>query len=292
MRKFFFVVAMMSLIANLAVAQEEFVPSTSKGLFWTQYAFDFTHIFVGKVVKGRNVLKSLAESAYQAAPAAYLHHAGFKMVAKDWRDALPAQLLVQKGNWIVRKSILNQNLFSHHFITDWEIDYLIFNVRNKGLKPQVRVNFATTVWSTLGFGLRDWTNKDEAHRFNLGMSLRTGTMYFDSRYPKEEYMSGGSIGNIVGVEPGDNRYTISHELIHTFQEMRGNALIDPLFQQDLTQTRDGYDDFPDGMRFDFGTFVNLFWYLGQVAADGPQEHDFRIHEREPESYVALYHGKR
>jgi len=264
LRKIAFALAALSLGSGEAKAQSD------AELLIAQYGFSFGQQFLGKVVRGKNIWKAFRQTSYEAVPSATLQYTGMKMVGQDYRLALPSQLLMQKGAWFGRQSILGRPIFSQEALTSWELDYFWFNFRlrdGKVLPP--RVNVATVGISFYYDNVRlEWRR-----------SLATGVVVLTS--------TNGRIGNRVG-QAGSGvilmrspRYgdSFRHELVHTHQSIRGNAFSDPLLHQGDSQSR-----FLPFLRLNLGSLV------GRVPATlqeffGEPAYYSQLHEWEARAYA-------
>lgn len=260
--KRFTIIGMLLAILSLSLASASFAQPSESRLFWSNYGVNFAHIAVTKIVKGQNVFKSIGAALYTAAPAAVLHHQAMKM-AGDGRGLIPAQLVAQKGSQIVRRSILGRPLISTDLLLENEMDFMFLNIRTRGLRPSLRVNMFTTI-GLLAIGARDWLQEGEAHRFNFRKSVKTGAMYFDSRF--EKALGANSGGNIMIQNP----IAEGHEFVHYIQVERGNAPWDVLFGQDASQNWE-----PKWFRLDYGHIQNLITSV--LRNDGRSKVEWEAH---------------
>ena len=103
-----------AILAVLALfsGTREASAQTDAELFIANYSVSFVQQFAGKVVRGGNVWRAFRQTSYEAVSSATLQYAGMRMAGENWRLALPAQVLVQKGAEIQRRSIMGQPVFS------------------------------------------------------------------------------------------------------------------------------------------------------------------------------------
>lgn len=240
--------------------------------------------FGGKVVRGENVGRAARRAAVEALPAAGLQHAGMTLLGRNWRLALPAQALVQKGTMLQRRSILGQPLFAD-FWGSWEVDYLWFNLRVDHGRPRLpRVNVVTVQQTFLNAqpapATLDW-----------GRSLATGVPTRLADRLVGEYW-GAQAGQHVDLNRNVMNGTLAshdeaeavyrHELEHTLQSIRGMALVDVTLRQDVSQSRPvGFLRYnSDVLTLQLGA-VQAFLFNGGHALD----HDLRFVEWEADSYA-------
>lgn len=195
-------------------------------LIVANYAVTFPQVFLGKVIRGENVASSFVQSLYEAVPAAAAQYAGMKMVGENWQLALPAQLLVQKGAAIQRRSISGEPVFSRELLTSWDLDYLWFNLRvRNGRILSPRLNVATVAATAI------YSNG----RLNLERSFTTGVIVFSNSREVSEGTGGfemfGTIHDFSSADNWDDE-SFSHELIHRFQGIRESAIPEVLLRQD------------------------------------------------------------
>jgi len=203
------------------------------------YALSTLAPFAGKVIAGENVGRAARAAAVEALAPAGLQHAGMMLGGRNWRLALPAQVLVQKGAMLQRRSMLALPLFDG-FWTSWELDYLWFNLRlDHGRMRSPRVNLET-VRATLV------KRHPSPARLDWSRSLATGVT---TRIADE--LRGGAWGREMGQLVDLNRDVMNgalfdrevgegvyrHELQHTLQSIRGSALMDVVLRQDAAQAR-------------------------------------------------------
>lgn len=201
------------------------------------YAVTFLQQVVGKVWHGPDqpLVEDITQAAYESLPSAVLSYAGMKLVAEDWRFALPAQVLAQKGAWVGRRSMQGLCVYCRDFLVEWELDYLWFNLRlrdGRFLLP--RANAVTLVM----------TGVVERFMPELSMSwqesLLTGTVVYTGGA-----LSGGAegrrgihFGGVVALAEIGDREVLQHELLHDHQVVRGSTLWDVGFRQDFSQEPD------------------------------------------------------
>lgn len=215
---------MILIAAPFGVAGAQSRSGLDRELLGANYLVTFPQVFLGKVIRGENVARSFVRSLYEAAPAAAAQYAGMRMAGENWRLALPAQLLVQKGAAIQRHSILGEPVFSRELLTSWDLDYLWFNLRVRDgriLTPRLNV---ITVAATAVFS---------NGRLNLERSLTTGVVFFsDSREVREGWGGFYKLG-VIHMSSADDSYNkgLSHEFVHRFQEIREGVLSEVLLRQ-------------------------------------------------------------
>lgn len=234
---------------------------------------------MGKVIRGQNVGQAVRRSAVEALAPTGLQHAGMLLVGRDWRLALPAQALVQKGAMLQRRSMLEQPQFTD-FWTSWELDYLWVNVRvDRGHVLPPRVNLET-VRATI------MVRHPTRARLDWGRSLATG---MPTRVADRLYQDawGQETSQVVDLQRSVMRRTSTganggaavyrHELVHALQSVRSTALVDVLLRQDVTQQRP-----VEFLRLNSGILS-----LGRVQAalaGGVMEHDVHYDEWEADAY--------
>ncbi len=268
MKKHFVFWAVISIFfPHEALSQER--SGTNARLVATDYAISFAQIFVGKTIRGQNLGRSFVSSLYQAAPATALQYAGMRMVGKNWQLALPAQLLIQKGVAIQRRSIMGEQVFSRELLTSWDLDYLWFNLRIRdGRLLSPRLNVVTAVASVAGANAR----------LEIGRSLETGVLLFSSSSVVTEGYGGtyvfGSI-HMLSVNEGSGG-NISHELVHRFQDLREGVLTDIFLRQDSER---GWP--VPFVRLDLSLSYPAYWAQERLSPDchdcRPYEWEARIH---------------
>ena len=236
MWRFFFFVIFVFMVPIRTNAQRVHVE-----LFAANYGVSFGQQFFGKVLRGGNVFESFFETSYEALPSATLQYAGMRMVGSDWRLALPAQILVQKGVMIQRRSILGSPVFSSELLTSWELNYFWFNFRmHEGRVLFPRLNVQSAIRTLLP------PTYDGRYEYQWEASLFTGTIvrvWADSARPAF-YANAISVppwgahgsGNIWLGGPEDDK-TFSHELVHNMQYVRSGAVLDVVLRQDVSQLR-------------------------------------------------------
>lgn len=224
MKKFVMPLVVAAAVFSPHGAQAQDRPLLDGRLVAANYAVTFSQIFLGKVIRGESVPRSFVRSLYEAAPAAGAQYVGMRMVGEDWRLAVPAQIIFQKGVALQRRSIAGEPVFSREMLTSWDLDYLWLNLRVRNgrfLTPRANVvTIAATAFARA--------------RFNSEKSFLTGTVFF---IPSERVSSnvGGfeALGAIHmrSCEVSCNSL-FSHELIHRFQEIRESVLPDVFLRQD------------------------------------------------------------
>lgn len=209
-------------------------------LFAANYGVSFGQQFLGKVIQGKNVLGSFIKTFYEAVPSATLQYAGMRLVGSDWRYALPARLLTQKGTQIQRRSILGQPIFSRELLTSWELNYLWLNLRVRDGKPLLpRLNVGT-VWSTFRF---DHTETQWGASLFTGAVVLTGTREqigfgLDPETHETVYFTARTDNNVILIRDIKSYPLIfAHEFVHGQQRIRGQPFFDVLLHQDASQRR-------------------------------------------------------
>ena len=197
-------------------------------LLVAQYGISFTQQFLGKVVRGGNVLQSFQAAAAEALSSAALQYAGMKMVNANWRLAIPAQLLMQKGAWVERQSMLGRPIFGREFLTTWELDYLLFNFRvSDGRMILPRLNLLTA-FVAVG-------SKHQSVFWRE--SLVSGALIYKAT--RDIDALGKHADNVILIQrvTGNWGSVLSHELTHSLQRVRGHPLFDVILHQDASQKR-------------------------------------------------------
>ncbi|GEM_PF-4908886 len=262
-----------SLIAALAIFPNDVFSqngSNSEGrLVAANYVISFSQIFLGKTIRGQNLGRSFVRSLYEAVPATAMQYAGMKMVGRNWRLALPAQLLVQKGAALERRSILGEPVLSRELLTSWDLDYLWFNLRiRNGRVLAPRLNVVTTVATVTNLNAR----------LDLGYSLTTGVVFFS--HSREVPDDAGGIyifGTIHTASVGEGyNELVSHELIHRFQDIREGVLPEVFLKQDRER------GWPVSLlRLDFSLSYPNYWLQKRL---NPHCYGCRFYEWEAGAY--------
>lgn len=234
-------------LAALSLGSGEAKAQSDAELLIAQYGFSFGQQFLGKVIRGGNVIRSAEKTAYEAVPSAILQYTGMKLMGMNWRLALPAQLLVQKGASIQRQSMLDRSI-GEGIWTSWEIDYLWFNLRVKDGKVVLpRLNLATVFHSRDAHLYFNWRES-----FLSGAVIYTASIEQLSGKVKGQLSPGSFVGgrqnsHVIRMRSVQNEELLAHEIVHTLQWVRGNALFDVLLLQDASQKR-----FLSFLRIDLG----------------------------------------
>lgn len=277
------------ILAAVHVARPSSVAAQTAGQHWqlvlANYTLSALAQFTGKVIRGDNVGRAARRAAVEALAPAALQHAGMSLLGRNWRLALPAQALVQKGAMLQRRSMLGLPQFAG-FWTSWEIDYLWFNVRvaaGRFLVPRLNVETVRQA-----FVMRD----PAPARLSWGRSLATGVpTWFTDQILEEAW--GRERGQQVHLnrlvldqawtsDHGEGLYR--HELEHTLQAIRSTPLVDVLLHQDASQAR------PVGfLRYNSDVIVYHLTGVQSFLGNGNRllEHDRRYVEWEADSYAGL-----
>ena len=195
--------------------------------------------FAGKVIHGENVGRAARHAAVEALVPAGLEHAGMMLMGKNWRFALPAQALVQKGAMLQRRSMLGQPQFDG-FWTSWELDYLWFNLRlDHGRVRSPRVNLET-VRAALVKRHPTPAHVDWSRSLATGVPTRLADRLRGDAWGREmgqmvdlnRDVMNGTLTDRAGGEA-----VYRHELEHTLQSIRGSAFMDVMLRQDAAQAR-------------------------------------------------------
>lgn len=285
MRSAIAVIAILAFLGKRAEAQRDDLK-----LLGYQYVWSFGQEFVGKVIHGENVGESFLKSFYESAPPAVLRHVGMRMVAENWRLAIPAQLLIQKAVQVERLSIEGKPIISTSLLTSWELDYLWFNLRVKEGKPLLPKVNIDAVRESFRYGRRN---------FLWDESFTSGTVIWSTlgslgTIPSGQTVAGRSWLGVIFVRPeylSDG--LLSHEIIHWFQEIRGGSLINPLFESIRFETKKPWTwigvanlpPFSSFIRFDIlGGYVDWAPTLFQNMISNPCKQRTLL-EWEPTIYV-------
>jgi hypothetical protein len=277
------------ILAAVHLARPSSVAAQTAGQHWqlvlANYTLSALAQLTGKVIRGGNVGRAARRAAVEALAPAALQHAGMSLLGRNWRLALPAQALVQKGAMLQRRSMLGLPQFAG-FWNSWEIDYLWFNVRVAGGRFLVpRLNVETV---RQAFVMRD----PAPARLSWGRSLATGVpTWFTDQILEEAW--GRERGQQVHLnrlvldqawtsDHGEGLYR--HELEHTLQAIRSTPLVDVLLHQDASQAR------PVGfLRYNSDVIVYHLTGVQSFLGNGNRllEHDRRYVEWEADSYAGL-----
>jgi hypothetical protein len=234
---------------------------------------------IGKIVRGQNVGRAVRHAAVEAIAPTGLQHAGMVLVGRDWRLALPAQLLVQKGALLQRRSMLEQPQFAG-FWSSWELDYLWFNLRvDRGRVRLPRLN-VETVRTTLMVQHPTPARVDWGRSLMTGVPTRLADRLTDGNWGQEAAQLvdlDRTVMDNTSTGPDGGAAVYRHELIHALQSIRSTPLVDVLLHQDATQTR------PVAfLRLNSGILS-----LGRVQTllgGDDIEHDLRFDEWEADAY--------
>ena len=203
------------------------------------YALSTLAQSLGKIIRGQNVGRAVRHSAVEALAPTALQHTGMMLAGSDWRLAIPAQALVQKGAMLQRRSMLGQPQFDG-FWTSWELDYLWFNLRvDRGHVLAPRLNLET-VRTTLMVRHPTDARFDWSRSLATGVPTRLADRLTDGNWGQEASQLidlDRDIAANPATGPDGGAAVYRHELIHTLQSVRSAALIDVLLHQDASQSR-------------------------------------------------------
>jgi hypothetical protein len=203
------------------------------------YALSTVAQFAGKVIAGENVLRAARRAPVEALAPTGLQHAGMTLLGQNWRLAVPAQALVQKGVMLQRRSMLGQPMFDG-FWTSWELDYLWLNLRlDRGRLRLPRVN-VETVRRTLTMRHPMPARFDWSRSFATGVPTRLTDRLNDGAWGQEAGQLvdlNRFVMNETWTDRDDAEGVYRHELEHTLQSIRGTAMVDVILRQDAAQSR-------------------------------------------------------
>ncbi len=203
------------------------------------YALSALAQFAGKVSRGQNVGAAAQRAAVQALLPAGLQHAGMTLLGRNWRLAVPAQALVQKGAMLQRRSMLEQPLLEG-FWTSWEFDYLWLNLRlDHGRVRLPRLN-VETVRAAMMVRHPTPTRLDWGRSLVTGVATRLADRLAHDHWGQEAAQLVDLNRSVMGrtsAGPDGADAVYRHELAHTLQSIRSTALMDVLLRQDAAQTR-------------------------------------------------------
>ncbi|KKU94150.1 MAG: hypothetical protein UY26_C0003G0301 [Candidatus Jorgensenbacteria bacterium GW2011_GWA1_48_13] len=220
--------AVLALALAAPACSEKLKAQNDAELIAAQYGISFTQQFLGKVIRGENILQSFQTAASEAVPSAAFQYAGMKMVGANWQFAIPAQLLTQKGAWVQRQSMLGRPIFGREFLTTWELDYLWFNLRVRdGRMLLPRLNPFTVFVAA----------EQERQSVFWKESLVSGAVIYKAT--RDIDALGKHADNVIVIQhvAGNWGSVLSHELTHSLQRVRGHPLFDVVLHQDASQKR-------------------------------------------------------